>query len=152
MRLILLGAPGVGKGTQAKMLQNYFKVPHISTGDILRAAVKENSLLGQKAKSFMEKGELVPDSLVIQMVAERLSQSDTLQGFILDGFPRNLAQEKSLAEIFKQKNIKINKVIYFQAPEKVIVERLTGRRVCKSCNAIFHIKNMPSKVDMICDN
>jgi len=152
MKLILLGAPGVGKGTQAKLLKDYFKIPHISTGDILREAVKQDSLLGQKAKSYMEKGELVPDSLVTQMVIERLEEPDTSNGFILDGFPRNLAQGESLADIFKQKNIGINKVLYFTAPEKVIIERLTGRRVCKNCNAIFHIKNMPPKNDMICDN
>lgn len=152
MRLILLGAPGVGKGTQAKLLKDYFKVPHISTGDILREAVKQDSPLGQKAKSYMEKGELVPDSLVTQMVIERLNQSDTSGGFILDGFPRNLAQAQSLTDLFKQKNISVDRVLYFTAPEKVIIERLTGRRVCKNCNAIFHIKNMPPKIDMVCDN
>lgn len=151
MQIILLGPPGVGKGTQAKSLAKELKLPHISTGDILRTNVKENTELGKKAKEFMKKGELVPDQLVNQMLMDRINRSDTDQGYILDGYPRNVAQANKLEEILKRKCSGNYIAIYLDASESVIIERLSGRRVCLNCQAVYHIKNMPPKVDAVCD-
>ena len=151
MKLILLGPPGAGKGTQSVELCKRYGVPHISTGDILRQSVKAGLPLGLKAKSYMDKGELVPDEVVIGIVAERLKDKDTEKGFILDGFPRTVKQAIGLDEALKNIRSGIDMVIYFQTSSKVAIERLTGRRVCKNCGFNYHIKNMPPKKEGICD-
>ncbi len=148
MKLILFGPPGAGKGTQAKLLAQRFKIPHISTGDILRNEVKNNTDIGKNAKGFMEAGGLVPDSLVTEMVKNRMSRKDLGKGFILDGFPRTQSQAKALDEILKTG---IDRAIYLSTSEKVVVQRLTGRRVCPKCGTNYLITNMPPKKDMLCD-
>lgn len=152
MRIILLGPPGAGKGTQAKSLAEKLNLPHISTGDILRQNVKQHSLLGIQAQSFMEHGLLVPDDLVAKMLIQRIEQPDVKSGFILDGYPRNINQAKTLDEFLHRRNMNLDMVIYLDASETVIIQRLTGRLVCNSCGANFHIKNMPPKKEGICDN
>ena len=152
MRLILLGPPGAGKGTQAKRLAEKLGVPHISTGDILRQNVKEKTSLGKQAKDFMDQGLLVPDELVAKMLMERFAGADVKKGFILDGYPRNINQAKTLDEMLKKINLDIDLVVYLDTSESVIIQRLTGRLVCSSCQANFHIKNMPPKIKGICDN
>ena len=152
MRLILLGPPGVGKGTQAKILIKQYNVPQISTGDILRESVKNQTELGQKAKAYMDKGDLVPDDIIVALIQERLKQEDTQNGFILDGFPRTVAQAEALEKMLDDLSISIDKIIDIDTDkEDVIVERITGRRICKQCGAIYHIKNMPPKVAGVCD-
>lgn len=151
MRIILLGPPGAGKGTQSKSLALSLGIKHISTGDILREAIKNNTALGQKAKIYVESGELVPDSLVTQMVIARIGGDDTKNGFILDGFPRNTQQALDLDVFLKQEGFKDVKVIYLDAGYKILIRRLSGRRVCPGCNAVFHLENMPPKKDMVCD-
>lgn len=151
MRLILLGPPGAGKGTQSIVLSRTYKIVHISTGDILREAVKNATPLGKKAHTFMNKGELVPDEIVTGIVVERLDQKDTKANFILDGFPRTLKQAESLDAALKKISSGIDLVLYFEIPEAVAIERLTGRRVCKICGANYHIKNIPPKKEGICD-
>lgn len=148
MKLILFGPPGAGKGTQAKMLCERFSLPHISTGDILRSEVKNNSELGKTAKGYMESGKLVPDTLVTEMVKKRMQADDLAKGFILDGYPRTESQAKALDEILKGG---IDKAIYLATSEKVVVQRLTGRRVCPKCGTNYHLVNMPPKNDMMCD-
>lgn len=152
MRIILLGAPGAGKGTQAKILAKRLNLAHISTGDILRQNVACGSALGKQAKDYMDKGLLVPDELVSEMVAGRIDEPDARKGFILDGYPRNIKQAESLDALFKQRNIDLDFVIDLEASEAVIIQRLSGRLACSKCNANFHIKNMPPREDMICDN
>lgn len=152
MRIILLGPPGAGKGTQAKVLAKRLTLPHISTGDILRQNVSGNTTLGIKAKDFMNKGALVPDELVTQMLIERIDQPDTEKGFILDGYPRTLKQAEDLDNILKGRNAAIDFAVYLDTSGPVIIQRLSGRRVCSKCGLNFHIKNMPPKVDMLCDN
>ncbi|OGX14705.1 MAG: adenylate kinase, partial [Omnitrophica WOR_2 bacterium RBG_13_41_10] len=144
--------PGAGKGTQAKALARKLGLSHISTGDILRQNVSSLTTLGKQAKDYMEKGGLVPDELVAAMLQERFTQADTKNGFILDGYPRNLNQAKTLDDILKEKNMGIDIVVNLEASEPVIIQRLTGRLVCSKCGLNFHIKNMPPKLDMICDN
>jgi len=151
MRIILLGPPGAGKGTQAKKLAEKLNLAHISTGDILRQNVKEGTALGKEAKDFMERGLLVPDELMSKMLLERFSQSDIKKGFILDGYPRNLAQAQTLEDIFKQKKIDVDMVVYLDSSDSVIIQRLSGRLVCSVCGANFHITNMPPKKKGICD-
>lgn len=151
MRLILLGPPGAGKGTQAVVLSNNFKIPHISTGDILREAVKKGSKLGLKAKLYMDKGELVPDEVVVAIVVNRLKEEDTKNGFILDGFPRTEVQARKLDESLYKSGINIDMVVYFETSDEVSIARLSGRRVCKECGANYHVKNMPPKKDGFCD-
>ena len=151
MRLVLLGPPGAGKGTQAELLSKKYNIPHISTGDILREAVREKSRTGMEAKSYMDKGELVPDNIVVKIVVEGLSRPDTSGGFILDGFPRNRTQAESLSEALADKKISIDRVLYFETSPDTIISRLTGRRVCPKCNAIYHIiNNVPIK-NGVCD-
>ena len=152
MRIILLGPPGAGKGTQAKALAQKLGLPHISTGDLLRQNVSGGTDLGRSAKSYMEKGALVPDELVTQMLIERFGEPDVRGGFILDGYPRNLSQAQALDEILQDKNMALDLVVYLATSESVIIQRLTGRRVCRACGANFHVTNMPPKKDMICDN
>ncbi len=145
MKIVMLGAPGVGKGTIAKMLMEKKGIIQISTGDLLRWAVKNKTKLGLKAKTYMEKGELVPDKLVINIIKEHVK--DYQKGFILDGFPRTISQAEALTE----NKIQIDHVLNFKASEETIIQRLSGRRTCKKCNAIYHIKNMPPKKEGICD-
>jgi len=146
MNLIFLGAPGAGKGTLAAQLSKEYGIPQISTGDIFRAAVKEGSELGRKVQGIMEKGELVPDSLTFELVEERLAQADAQNGYILDGFPRTIAQADALAAFQK-----IDMAINFNTSDEVVIRRLSGRRVCRSCGAIYHVENMPPKVTGKCD-
>ena len=152
MRIILLGPPGVGKGTQAKDLSKKLNILHICSGDLLRQAVNDGSELGKKAKNFMDKGELVPDNLVSQLVVKRISQSDAKKGFILDGYPRNIQQAIELDKTMLNNQQEINAVFYLDASQAVIIQRLTGRRLCSNCQANFHIKNMPPQKEGICDH
>ncbi|MBU1125859.1 MAG: adenylate kinase [Candidatus Omnitrophica bacterium] len=151
MQIIMLGPPGAGKGTQSKRLAQKLKVSHISTGDLLRQNEKEQTSLGKDAKDFMNRGLLVPDELVAQMLQERFNATDIKNGFILDGYPRNLNQAKTLEVILEKKQISIDTVIYLDTSVPVIIQRLTGRRVCSGCQANYHIKNMPPKKDGYCD-
>ena len=151
MRVIFLGPPGDGKGTQAKVISERFNIPHISTGDILREAVKNNSEIGRQAKAYMDKGELVPDVIVIKIAANRLAQPDTANGFILDGFPRTEVQAASLDSELAKIKLSLDAVIYFNTAEDVIIRRLSGRRVCKSCGANYHTVTLRPKKDGICD-
>ncbi|HEY7745788.1 MAG TPA: adenylate kinase [Desulfuromonadales bacterium] len=151
MKLILLGPPGAGKGTQAKMLTDRFGIPQISTGDILRAAVKEGTPMGVKAKAFMDAGGLVPDEVVVGIVRERLQKSDCVAGFILDGFPRTVAQADALKETLHQLGKNLDAVISLDVDVEALVERLTGRRTCKACGRGYHIKFDPPKVAGTCD-
>jgi adenylate kinase len=142
MRIILLGAPGAGKGTQAQILKDKFNIPQISTGDMLRTAIKANTKLGLEAKQFMDSGALVPDQLIIELVKERIQNEDCKQGFLLDGFPRTIPQ----AEAMKQASISIDIVIEIDVPDNVIVERLSGRRTHLASGRIYHIQNNPPKI------
>ena len=146
MNLIFLGPPGVGKGTIAKEISKEKGIPQISTGDLLRAAVKEGSQLGKKAKEYMDTGKLVPDSLVIGLLKDRISKDDCKDGFILDGFPRTIPQAEAL-----EGEVNIDKVLNFKASDKTVISRISGRRTCRKCNAIYHVKNIPPKVKGICD-
>jgi adenylate kinase len=152
MRLVLVGPPGAGKGTQAVHLAKHFVIPHISTGDIFRANIKGETKLGNLAKSYMDKGELVPDSVTNDMVADRLTNSDTKNGFLLDGYPRNVEQAKYLDGILGSSGAPLDAVLEFKLENDEIVKRLSGRRVCKSCGAIFHVIFEKPKKDGICDN
>ena len=147
MKLILLGAPGAGKGTQADILKKKLNVPTISTGNILRAAVKNGTPTGLRAKEYMDAGRLVPDEVIIGILKERLAQADCANGFILDGVPRTIAQ----AEAIETMGIRIDKVLELQVEDSVIVERMSGRRVCEKCGASYHILNKKSKVEGVCD-
>lgn len=152
MRIILLGPPGAGKGTQAVLLSKNFNIPHISTGDLLRQAVKDKTPLGLEAKAYIDQGALVPDKLVTSLVQEKLASIDMDKGFILDGFPRNIQQAQAIDEILAGYEKDIDWVIYFKTSEETIIQRLSGRRVCKNCGANFHIKNVPPKIPGVCDN
>lgn len=151
MRLVFLGAPGAGKGTQAKMFSDKFKIPHISTGDILREELKNQTPLGCQAKKFVESGQLVPDELVSRITTEKLKSGLCKNGYILDGFPRNLNQAEDLERFFVENKASLDKVIYFDVSEDTAIKRLTGRRVCAKCGANFHIVNMPPKKEGLCD-
>lgn len=150
-RLILLGAPGAGKGTQAKRLIENFSIPQISTGDILRAALKNGTELGIKAKSYMDKGELVPDDVVIGIIKERLVEKDCANGFILDGFPRTVVQADALEETLKGLDQPIDKVVNIHVDESELLLRLTGRRICTNCGEVYHIKFNPPRDENRCD-
>ena len=147
MKLILLGAPGAGKGTQAEILKKKLEIPTISTGNILRAAVKDGTPMGKKAKGFMDAGALVPDDVIVGIVKERLAEPDCAKGFILDGMPRTIAQGEAL----EQMGVEIDKVVNLIVPDEAITRRMSGRRVCAKCGASYHIKNKPSKVEGVCD-
>ena len=151
MRVVLLGAPGAGKGTQGEKLVKKYCFPHISTGDIFRAAIKEGTPLGKQAKEYMDKGALVPDSLVVGIVSERLQQSDCLEGFLLDGFPRTVGQAEALDEVLSGKGTPLNAVISVDVDQGELLERLTGRRVCKTCGATYHIRFNQPQVRNVCD-
>jgi adenylate kinase len=152
MYLVLLGPPGAGKGTQAKRLAEKLGLPHISTGDILRRNVLEGTDLGKQAKGIMDKGLLVPDNLVALMLDERFNNPDIKNGFILDGYPRTLAQARTLDEILSRKHLAVDLVVYLNTSDDIIIKRLTGRLVCSKCGANFHIINMPPKEKGICDS
>lgn len=151
MRLVLLGPPGAGKGTHAKVLSKEYNIPHISTGDILRETVKAKTPIGLKAKVFMDKGELVPDDVVIEMVAQRVAKSDCEKGFMLDGFPRTAAQAEALDTTLTKLNRPVDLVLYFRTSVATIIQRLSGRRVCRNCGENYHVKNIPPKVAGKCD-
>ncbi|NLN06761.1 MAG: adenylate kinase [Firmicutes bacterium] len=151
MRIILLGPPGAGKGTQGERLVKKYKIPHIATGDIFRAAIKEGTELGLLAKDYMERGLLVPDELVVELIRERLAEEDTAQGFLLDGFPRTLAQAEALDAALAEMGAPLTAVINVDVDQDVLVERLTGRRVCRGCGSTYHIKFYPPTVRSVCD-
>ncbi|MFO1462666.1 MAG: adenylate kinase [bacterium] len=151
MNLILLGAPGAGKGTQSKLLQEKWKIPQISTGDMLRAAKQAKTPLGLQAESYMNAGKLVPDEVVIGLIRERLAQPDTREGFILDGFPRTVAQAEALGALLKELNRSLGAVVNLAVPEAELVERLTGRRTCSKCGTGYHLHFSPPKREGVCD-
>lgn len=149
--IILMGPPGAGKGTNAKRIASFYNVPHISTGDMFREAIKNKTPLGELANKYISEGLLVPDDVTIGLVKERLSNKDCENGFLLDGFPRSLPQAEALTEIGKEISRPINYVINIVVPESILVDRISGRRVCKNCGAPFHITNMKPKVEGVCD-
>ena len=151
MRLVLVGAPGAGKGTQAQFLAAHFGIPHISTGDIFRANLKGNTPLGLEAKKYMDKGELVPDSVTNDMVKDRLNQGDLENGFLLDGYPRNVAQAEVLRAVLAEKNTPLHAALELSVDSDEIVTRLSGRRSCPNCQRTFHIVNEKPAVEGICD-
>jgi adenylate kinase len=151
MRLILVGPPGAGKGTQAVHLAAHYSIPHISTGDIFRANIKNSTELGKRAQAFMDKGELVPDSVTNEMVRDRLGQADAANGFLLDGFPRNTAQADELNKILVEKSMPLDAVLELKIESVEIIRRLSGRRTCRNCSASFHIDFEKPKVAGVCD-
>ena len=151
MRVILLGPPGAGKGTQAKLISEKFSIPHISTGDIFRANIKEKTPLGIEAKRYIDNGQLVPDEVTIGIVKDRLTKDDCDNGFLLDGFPRTVAQAEALDEFLKGINKDLDVALLIKVPEEFILERMTGRRVCTSCRASYHIRFNPPKIEGKCD-
>lgn len=151
MNLVLMGLPGAGKGTQAEQIVKQYGIPHISTGDMFRAAMKEGTELGLQAKSFMDKGELVPDEVTIGIVRERLSKDDCEKGFLLDGFPRTVPQAEALEDILSGLNKKMDYVINIDVDHGILMERLTGRRICKACGATYHLVFNPPAKEGICD-
>ena len=151
MRLILVGPPGAGKGTQAVHLAAHYSIPHISTGDIFRANIKNSTELGKRAQAFMDKGELVPDSVTNEMVRDRLGQADAANGFLLDGFPRNTAQADELNKILVEKSMPLDAVLELKIENAEIIRRLSGRRTCRNCSASFHIDFEKPKVADVCD-
>ena len=151
MKIIMLGAPGAGKGTQAKMLAAKYGIPHISTGDIFRANIKNNTELGQKAKTYMDKGELVPDSLVVDLIMDRFKEADCANGYVLDGFPRTIPQAEALDNALKANGEKVDFAINVEVPDENIINRMSGRRACVGCGATYHIKYNPTKVEGVCD-
>lgn len=152
LNLLIMGPPGAGKGTQAEMLVKELNITHISTGDMFRAAIKEGTEMGKKAKEYMDKGQLVPDEVVVGMVKDRLSQPDCKNGFLLDGFPRTVAQAEALDATLKEMGIKLDGVINIEVPREKLVARLTGRRVCKSCGSSYHVVFNPPQKEGVCDN
>ena len=150
-RMVFLGPPGAGKGTQASLLKSKYGIAHISTGDILREAVKKGTELGKKAKEYMDRGLLVPDEIIIGIIEEGLAEPDAQKGFILDGFPRTIPQAEALDRLLEKKRISLNVVFLFNANKETILERLTGRRVCKKCGALYHIRYSPPKIEGVCD-
>lgn len=151
MKLVILGPPGAGKGTQAEFIINKYNIPHISTGDIFRENIKNNTDLGKEAKSYMDKGLLVPDEVVIKIVQERISRDDCKDGFLLDGFPRTVTQAVSLDAQLDKLNTKLDKVINIDVDQSILVDRAVGRRICKTCGATYHVKYNPPKVEGVCD-
>ena len=151
MRIVLLGAPGAGKGTQAKKLIDKYGIPQISTGDILRQNVAEGTPLGKEAKSYMDKGELVPDSVVLGLVEDRLKKDDCKKGYILDGFPRNTAQAEALDKILASLGMSLTGALSVDVPKDDLMKRLTGRRTCKGCGQMYNVYFSPSKSESVCD-
>lgn len=151
MKIVLLGPPGAGKGTQAKSISNRYSIPHISTGDIFRKNISENTPLGIEAKSYMDNGQLVPDEVTINMVKDRLQQNDCKNGYLLDGFPRTVHQAEALDNFLTEREESIDTALLIEVPKEFILERMTGRRVCPSCGASYHIKFNPPANDGKCD-
>ena len=151
MNIVLMGLPGAGKGTQAEKIVEQFHIPHISTGDMFRKAIKEGTKMGLEAKSYMDKGLLVPDEVVIGIVKDRLGEDDCNNGFLLDGFPRTVAQAEALDSLLEDLDKKIDHVISINVDKDALVSRLTGRRICKDCGATYHLIYNPPKVEGICD-
>lgn len=151
MKLLIMGRPGAGKGTQAANIKEYYNIPHISTGDMFRAAIKNETKLGLLAKSFMDKGQLVPDEVTIGIVQERLLEDDCKKGFLLDGFPRTIAQAEALETFLKENGILLDAVLDVNVPAEILVRRMVGRRVCKGCGATFHVEFNAPKQEGICD-
>lgn len=151
MRIILLGPPGSGKGTQAKLISEKFSIPHISTGDIFRLHISQKTLLGLEAKSYIDKGQLVPDEVTVKLIKSRLTEDDCNKGFLLDGFPRTIKQADALESLLKEINVSVDSVINIEVPAEEIIDRITGRRVCKKCGASYHIIFNPSATNGICD-
>jgi adenylate kinase len=151
MNLILVGAPGSGKGTQAQRLVEQFGIPQISTGDMLRAAVRAGTTLGVEARKLMDAGKLVPDDVIIGLIEERLKDEDTKKGFVMDGFPRTVAQAQALDRMLDRSGTRIDRVVVIDVPDAMIVDRISGRRSCKSCGAVYHVKFSPPKKDGVCD-
>ena len=151
MKIIMLGAPGAGKGTQAKKIAEKYQIPHISTGDIFRFNIKEGTELGMKAKAYMDQGGLVPDELTIGMLMDRFQKEDCQNGYVLDGFPRTIPQAESLTNALNERGQKIDYAVNVDVPDENIVNRMSGRRACLSCGATYHIVYKPSKVEGICD-
>lgn len=151
MKIIMLGAPGAGKGTQAKKIADKYQVPHISTGDIFRANIKNGTELGMKAKTYMDQGLLVPDELVVDLVVDRLAQEDCVNGCVLDGFPRTIPQAECLDAALAAKGEAIDYAIDVDVPDENIINRMSGRRACVACGATYHIVHIPTKVEGVCD-
>lgn len=151
MNLVFMGLPGAGKGTQAEKVVEHFQIPHISTGDMFRSAMKEETPLGLEAKSYMDRGELVPDEVTIGIVNDRLAKDDCKKGFLLDGFPRTVAQAEALENILGLSDRKIDHVIYIEVSRNLLLTRLTGRRICKDCGATYHTEFNPTETEGVCD-
>jgi len=151
MRFILLGPPGAGKGTQAAVIKDKYSIAHVSTGDILRENVKKGTSLGKEAKSFMDSGKLVPDELIIAMVRDRLKNTDCVKGFLLDGFPRTVSQAEALDHLLSNLEVNLDAVILLDVPDDVVIERLSGRRICRRCGTIYHVNFNPSADGSVCD-
>ena len=151
MKIVMLGAPGAGKGTQAKMIAEKYTIPHISTGDIFRANIKEGTPLGLEAKSYMDQGKLVPDELTVKILLDRVAKDDCKNGYVLDGFPRTIPQANVLKEALAKQNDKIDFAINVDVPDENIVRRMSGRRACVTCGATYHIEHVPPKTDGVCD-
>jgi adenylate kinase len=153
MQILFLGPPGAGKGTQCQRLSGQLKLPHLSSGDLLREAVKMGTAAGSRAKQFMDKGELVPDEVLINMFRDKLTEAGCHQGFILDGFPRNVAQAEALDKLLAELNKNLNIVVNLQVSEKLLTDRIVGRRTCanKACNAVYHVKHKAPKAENVCD-
>lgn len=151
MKIIMLGAPGAGKGTQAKKIADKYQIPHISTGDIFRANIKEGTELGKKAKSYMDQGQLVPDELTLELIMDRFQNPDCKNGYVLDGFPRTIPQAEALTEALAKKGDTIDYAINVEVPDENIINRMGGRRACLACGSTYHIVYAPTRVDGICD-
>ena len=151
MKIVMLGAPGAGKGTQAKMISEKYGIPHISTGDIFRANIKEGTELGKKAKAYMDEGKLVPDELTCDLVVDRIAQDDAKNGYVLDGFPRTIPQAEALTNALNARSEKLDYAIDVEVPDENIVNRMSGRRACVKCGGTYHIKYNPTKVEGVCD-
>ena len=151
MKIVMLGAPGAGKGTQAKKIAAKYAIPHISTGDIFRANIKNNTELGQKAKTYMDKGELVPDELVVDLIMDRFKEADCANGYVLDGFPRTIPQAEALDKALSANGESVDYAINVEVPDENIINRMSGRRACVGCGATYHIQFNPTKVEGICD-
>lgn len=151
MKIVMLGAPGAGKGTQAKMIADKYSIPHISTGDIFRANIKEGTALGLEAKSYMDQGKLVPDELTVKILLDRVAKDDCANGYVLDGFPRTIPQAEVLKDALAKLNDKIDYAVNVDVPDENIVKRMSGRRACVTCGATYHIEHVPPKTEGICD-
>jgi len=151
MRLIIIGPPGAGKGTQAALIKKQYNIPHISTGDMFREAIKNMTMLGMKAKEIIDQGKLVPDEVTVNLVKERIAKPDCKNGFLLDGFPRTIAQAASFDKILHDLNIKLDAVIDMEVSDEIIINRIVGRRVCPNCGAGYHVTNLKPKQEGVCD-